>query len=401
MTETAAQSFAYQAQTDDGQRMTGIVDAPDVQVATQRLNSLRLRVLEIQPAQAPKRPRSMRGEDFMAFNLQLAQLTKAGLPIERGLRLIAGDLRRGRLSRTVGQIASELESGTPLAQAFEKHRAQFPTLYGRLVEAGVRGGNLPGVLLSLGRHLETEQRLRSVLWRTFSYPAMVFCGLALIVGFLGYNVIPRFEQLYRDMRVQLPVVTEALLTISHALPYIAIIVIGIFLAAPIIWGLLRAAGKDRAVADALLLPLPLIGPVLRASLMARWLDAARIAVDAGLDLPAAAALAGDAAGSPALRRDSQALSDNLQAARPLTAAKTEILPATVPAAIEFASGHNDLPATLDALSDLYRRQADLRVDIVPTVLTPLLVILIAITVGFVLAGLFLPMVNYLNAISGH
>ena len=97
-----------------------------------------------------------------------------------GLRLIAADLRGGggALSRTVEQVAAELERGTPLPEAFEKYKGQFPSLYGRLVGAGVRAGNLPGVLFNLGRHLELVQRLREALWRSLAYPLAILVGLA-------------------------------------------------------------------------------------------------------------------------------------------------------------------------------------------------------------------------------
>src|SRR3954468_18223137 len=115
-TTDVAHSFAYQAQTPDGLRMSGTVDAPDVGEATRRLVELGLRVSEIAPAPRAARPRALRATDFAAFNQQLAHLAKAGLPLEHGLRLIAADLHSGRLSRTVELVAAELERGTPLEQ---------------------------------------------------------------------------------------------------------------------------------------------------------------------------------------------------------------------------------------------------------------------------------------------
>src|SRR5205809_718380 len=81
---------------------------------------LRLRVLQIEPVARAVRAKPLRGDDFIAFNQQLTHLTKAGLPVEHGLRLIAQDMRSGRLAETVRQVAQELERGTPLGEAFEK-----------------------------------------------------------------------------------------------------------------------------------------------------------------------------------------------------------------------------------------------------------------------------------------
>src|SRR5688572_20329653 len=211
-------SFAYQAQSDDGRRVTGTIDAFDAGTAILRLQALRLRVMQIeplkgslgappadQPAGAAARPRgrALQGDDFAAFNQQLAHLTAAGLPVEAGLRLIAQDMRSGRLAATVRLVADELERGTPLGEAFEKHRARFPALYGQLLEAGVKGGDLSGVLLNLGRHMEMVQRLRSLLWRTVSYPLTVLAALAVVMTFLGLYVIPQFELLFDEFGLKL------------------------------------------------------------------------------------------------------------------------------------------------------------------------------------------------------
>src|SRR5688500_20201212 len=98
MTTDSLNSFAYQAQTTDGLRMSGTVDARDVADATRRLVELGLRVFEIAPAPRPPKPRALGSADLVAFNEQLAHLTKAGLPLERGLRLHAADLGSGRFS---------------------------------------------------------------------------------------------------------------------------------------------------------------------------------------------------------------------------------------------------------------------------------------------------------------
>jgi type II secretory pathway component PulF len=88
----------------------------------------------------------------------------------------------------------------------------------------------------------------------------------------------------------------------------------------------------------------------------------------------------------------------LESGQPLTTPRTDnkLIPATVPAAIELASGHHDLPATLETLSEMYERQAESRLASLPAIITPLLVILVAGVTAFVIAGLLLPMVRALN-----
>jgi type II secretory pathway component PulF len=396
----APANFSYQAQTNDGQRFSGTMEAANAEEATRRLEAMRLRVLEIARAQPMPRARPLRGDDFAAFNQQLAQLTAAGMPVEQGLRLIATDLRKGRMARTIEQVAAEMERGTPLDQAFEKHAKQFPPLYGRLIRAGIKSNNLSGVLLNLGRHLEAIGRLRQTLWATIAYPLFVLITFGLLISFLALSVLPQFEHIYADFHIRLPVITRILIAFGHIAPVLLGILLVVAIGGPLMWGVLQAMGHGPAVVERLLVPLPLVGRVLRDNLLARWCDAARIAVDAGMDLPAAFSMAGEATRSGRLTRDGQALSAALAAGQPLTNAKTSLLPPSVPATLQFASGTNDLGTTLGSLAELYQRQADLRLAALPGILTPVLVIVLALLIGFVILGLLAPLIALIEGISG-
>src|SRR2546425_278061 len=94
-------AFAYRAQTSAGEPLSGTIDATNVDDANRRLAGLQLRVLELDPVTAAPRTKPLRGEDFLAFNTQLAHLTTAGLPVEQGLRLIAEDMRSRHMAQTV------------------------------------------------------------------------------------------------------------------------------------------------------------------------------------------------------------------------------------------------------------------------------------------------------------
>ena len=109
----------------------------------------------------PHGPKHYAAKIFAAFNQQLAQLTGAGLPVEQGLRMIAAEMRKSSMRRTLDLVAAELESGKTLPEAVAAYRDKFPPLYAQLIDAGIRAGNLSGILLNLGRHLTLVRRLQS------------------------------------------------------------------------------------------------------------------------------------------------------------------------------------------------------------------------------------------------
>ncbi len=401
MNQPEPQSFAYRAQTHQGAVISGSIEAADAQDAQRQLTALQLRVIRIDPGEgrAP-RARALGADDFMVFNHQLAQLTAAGLPVEAGLRLIAQDVRSPRLRRTIDDVAADMESGMSLADAFDKHRSRFPAMYSDLVDAGVRSGRLPGVLLNLGRHIELVQRLQATLWRALAYPAMIVIAILLVLAFVSLYVMPQFESIFDDFDTDLPQLTRLMLQLTDVLPAVIgaiLIAIGLM---PLISLLLRQSRTGRALLEPMLLAIPLIGPVLRRNLTARWCDALRLGVEAGLDMPHALHLAADAIASPAMQLDSTALANCIRDGGNITGTqRLLILPATVPAVIDQSSNTGDLAGTLTSLSEMYQQEAEWRMAGLGAIIAPLVILFLGATVGTMVIALFLPLAKLVTELT--
>ncbi|XAM00065.1 type II secretion system F family protein [Phycisphaeraceae bacterium D3-23] len=378
--------------------VSGAIDADNADAAQSSLAAMGLRVVSLEPSAGGGRSCAVRGSDFVAFNQQLAHLTEAGLPMEQGLSLIAQDLKRGRLKNTIEQVADELRSGKDLAAAFAAHKGAFPPLYGAILEAGVKTGNLPSVLMGLGQHLELLQRLRSAVWRAAAYPLVVLVGVLTMLGILGAVLVPQFKEIFDDFDTTLPLITEVIFALADAMPYLVggLLVLAVLLAVGA--SALRTAGKGQALLDAILW-LPLIGPAIRKNLLSRWCDALRLALHAGLDLPASLRLAAGTVGSRPLTRDTDTLIATLEAGQPIHLADNiGFIPPAVPAAIELAAHADDLPGMLHNLAAMYHQQAEARVAALQMVLGPLMLILVAAIIGITIWALFMPLVKLMQAV---
>ena len=395
-------TFAYEAQTEFGQPLTGTIEAATAEEARKKLALLRLRVSDVRAAEAAVRPKRQLGrDDFLAFNQQLAHLSAAGLPVEQGLRLIAEDVRSGRLASVAREVAADLERGQSLAQAFERHRSRFPDLYGELIDAGVKTGNLPGMLLNLGRHVELVARLRYALWRVAAYPLSVLGGMVVVALFLSVFVLPQLRDVYRDFRTNLPALTEGMLVFGAYLPLILVVGLVVVIVVIGLWQLARLTGVRPALIDTLVLPLPVIGSILRKNLLARWCDVVKLGVDAGLDLPAALKLAGKAIGSPEVKRETQGLIETLEGGRPMREARAGwIIPSAVTAAIDLSPRGDSLSTTLGTMAQMYAMQSEHRLRTLPAILTPFLLAFVATTLGLSIVAVFLPLVKLIQSVSG-
>jgi|GEM_PF-597053 len=379
-------------------QISGAIDASSPDSAQQTLEALRLRVLSLEPDAKLGPVRAIRGSDFLAFNQQLAYMTQAGLPMEEGLRLIAQDLNRGRLSATVQRVADELKAGKSLSEAFSSHRGAFPPLYSAVLEAGVRTGNLPGVLMGLGRHLELMQRLRAAVWRSIAYPLVVFFGVLLMLGVLGFVLVPQFREIYEDFDIRLPLLTEFVLASATYMPAIMIGIVAFIAACLVLTATLRMYGREQALIDKLLW-IPLLGSAISRNMLSRWCDALSLGLNAGLDLPGALDVAAGVLRSGPLNRDTLAMVNAIEQGRAIRGnVRLRFVPEAVPAAVELASHANDLPGMLKSLSELYQQQAEARVAALGMVLGPMMLILIAGVIGVVVTAMFLPMLNVMNSL---
>lgn len=414
----ASQTFRYEAISAEGRVVTGQIDASDEPSAREELRRLSLSPRRFEPVAAP-RVAPLGATDFAAFNEQLAHLARAGLPVEHGLRLVAQDLSRGRLKSAVDAVSADVAAGVELPAAIDRHRRAFPPLYANVVDAGIRAGNLPAVLFNVGRHLELTQRLRTTLTRALAYPVALLLSLVLVSAFLSAHVLPVMSAFFMKPngalqssydiawqfgrpgpRPTIPWVTLAMLQFGRIAPWIALAAIVAVLGGLVLWPLLRGTRLGARVRDDVLVRLPLVGPAVRFDLVGRWCDAARIGVEAGLDLPAAVALANGAIGSRRLARDGGRIVDALSAGNGVAAAGPfGLLPPTVPATLDLAARSRELPRALATLSDLYARQAEARARAIPLVLTPILLILIAAVIAVMLASIFVPLVRMLSSLT--
>lgn len=393
-------TFAYDAQTDQGEPLSGTIQATDGDEARTKIEAMGLRLLDLAPAQtAVRKPRAIRGDDLIVFNQHLAQLTKAGMPIEQGLRLIAQDTRQGRLRNSINSVAEELERGTPLAQAFEAHRGQFPPLYGRLVDAGVRSNNLPAMLVNLGRHYELIHRLRAQLWQAVTYPAMVLFFLMLLTLLFGIVVAPQFDLFLKETEIPIPPFTRMLMWLGFKSPMIVVVIGALLASCFIFWFIARMAHFDQWFIQTFIVPLPMIGKLLKYSAVSRWCDALYLGVQAGLPLPEAVELAGDAVDWKSLRRDGRVLVENITQGNAVIVRGQEnrpVLPLSVRTAISFAHDRQNLPDALHSLSTMYQQLAEMRLAALLAMCLPLSMLLVGGLIFFVILGLFMPLLKFIS-----
>ena len=146
--------------------------------------------------------------DLVVFSRQLATLINAGMPMVRALNVLSEQTENLKLKDVVVALRKDVEAGSALSEALEKHPEVFSRLYVEMVKAGEIGGILDGVLLRVADQLERDQDLRRKVRSAMTYPVVVLVLVLGIMSAMLLFIVPQFESIYADLGSKLPMPTQ-------------------------------------------------------------------------------------------------------------------------------------------------------------------------------------------------
>ncbi|MEN8128238.1 MAG: type II secretion system F family protein [Planctomycetota bacterium] len=395
--------FEYRSVTAAGRLMTGTIEATDIEQAKASLGDLNLQVTELEKTKESAVPSSIGRNEFILFNEQLASLTKAGIPLEQGLRELAHDADSSKMRSLINDVANDLEQGTPIDKAVEKHQKNFPPLYGMILKSGVETGRLSEMLTNLNRHLQVEVRTKRIIIESLTYPAVVLILTALIITFLFVTVIPTFSEVLYDIsggRAGLPALTYFILSISrHVWDFW--LVFGIVVAVvAFLWKSLSFTIMGRRTRERFFRSLPLVGRVFKNGLLARFSECMSVLVNAGCTLDDAVELSGQSSSSELLKQDCGTLAAQLKQGSNFLEAGMgcKTIPRLFLYSVQLGAQRNELKENLNSLGRMYAAKTFSLQSQMQALLMPLLIILLGGTVGTIIMAMFLPMVKMIQVL---
>ncbi len=396
-------TFEYNAVTSAGRLMKGTIEAGTPAEASEGLTQMQLTVHSIEKAKPKKLKTAVGRNEFMLFNQQLASITGAGIPLEKGLRELAGDVSSKSMRRLIDDIAGELEGGVSIEDAFEKRQKRFTPLYGRILKAGVETGRLSEMLTSLNRHLELATRTRRIIFEAFGYPAVILVMSAIIITGIFMFIIPQFGPILTEMTegAELPGLTRLFLSMArNVLPFWT--AVGFTIAAIIfLFAMFSSFSAGRRLRESLFMMIPVIGRVYHSSLLSRMAEAMAMMVSAGCDMPACLRLAAGSTGSEKLILESEVLAGQIeQGANILEAGQfCRVIPRLFLYSIQLGTQRNELQDNLYSLGQMYSEQARYGQARLQAILLPTALIGVGGIVMLCVLAMFLPMIQIITTMS--
>mgnify|MGYP006078573123 CR=1 FL=1 len=369
-------------------------DIPSRKTKTKRSRKSRDGFLGFTPAMAKTKT---------LFTRQLATLLRAGMPILRGLEVLARQQPEGKFKRAIEDVGETIRTGGCLSDGLSRFPKFFEPLYLNMVKAGEAAGALDVVLERLAEFLEKSQKIRSKVKSAMMYPLIIMAVAAGVVGALVVFVIPRFESIFANMLKgqSLPALTQFVLGVSRFVQEQLGLSIAIVVAGVIGLKFLIGTKVGQRWWHRVLLLLPLLGDLVLKAAVARFSRTLGTLLSSGVQILEALHITRDTAGNVHVAEAIDSVRLRVKAgdgvAGPLD--ETGVFPAMVASMIEVGEETGKLPDMLHRVADTYEEEVDKAVAALTSILEPLMIVLMSVVVGTIVIALFLPLVRIIQNLS--
>lgn len=395
--------FSYIALDSNTRVVKGIVDMADKSVVLSALNKQGLRPISVKETNTAKHASSslfgpsnkIKADDLVMFTRQLSAMVGAGVPLLRALSSLEQRSESQGLRKVLGGIIKDVEAGSPIADALEKHPKTFSDVYVNMVRAGETAGILDDVLKRLAMQQEKNASMRKKIKSAMTYPT-VLLGITVLAFFgLMIFVIPSIGNIIKDMGgedAQLPALTQAMLTISSVIVNFWFIVLP--LVAGGIYALLRflKTPKGKKLFHRFVLKVPGVGKIIQKVAVARFTRTFSALIGAGVSVLEALAVTSRAVGNVIYEEAIRSAVDEVTNGKQLSDIidSNPLFPAIVSQMLAVGEETGQTDVVLVKVADFYEEEVDAAIDGISSIIEPMMIVVMGGMVGLIAASVMMP-----------
>jgi type IV pilus assembly protein PilC len=386
----------------EGKTRQGSVQKGEITASNKEEVLALLRRQNIQPINVAAKPKELKlrfgapkvkDKDVVIFTRQLATMIDAGLPLVQCLDILGSQTENKTLAKTVNQVRSDVESGATFADALKKHPKIFDNLYCNMVAAGEAGGILDTILARLAAFMEKFAKIKGQIKSAMIYPSVILFVAVAVVTLLMVVVVPMLAGIFTEAGMQLPIPTRIVMAISNFLKswgglILLCVIIGFFV------GLIqfRRTEKGLRMTDSIALKIPVAGSLIQRVAVAKFTRTLGTLLTSGVPILEGLLIVSRTAGNKvveeAILATRQSVSEGKTLADPL--GKAKVFPTMVVSMIAVGEATGALDNMLNKIADFYDDEVDAAVAALTSLLEPMLMIFLGITVGFVIVAMYMP-----------
>lgn len=397
-------NFSYTAKTPEGQTVKGILAAENQAAALRTLDDRALFPVAVTEGAEAGGTAILGGRRRVklryqaVFYTQLADLLRAGVPLLRGLDVLARQNERSGLGPIVKALAEDVAGGEPLADAMRKHPHVFKELHVSMVAAGERGGFLEDVLHRIGGFIERQDELRNKLLGSMIYPCILMAGGLGVVAFMMTYIVPKIRPII-ERSGKMPPLTKVLFGMSDSFgAYWPVALVGLGLVVGTIFAYARTPNGRRAL-DRFVLGTPFFGTVFTMVSVCRFCRILGTMLHNGVPILQALRISRDSAGNVVLAEAIDQAAASVQEGETLAGPLGEsgLFPPDVLDMVAVAEESNNLENVLVQIADTNEARTARQIDLGVRLVEPILLVFIASVVLFIALALLVPILTSSSA----
>lgn len=405
----ATLTYEYKVRDKAGALKTGTLTADSpAQVAT-KLKSMGYAPLSITKANAGMNKEikipgfgkpKVKLKDLAIFSRQFATMINSGLSLLRALNILVEQTENSELTRVLGEVRNDIETGNSLSAGMAKHPDAFPPLMVNMCKAGEVGGFLDQVLLQIATNYEAEVKLKGKIKSAMTYPVVVLCiAILAVIGMLLF-IVPVFAGLFKTLGGTLPMPTRILVMLSSGLKVGIIPFIVCVIVAKTLWAKYKRTERVRNFVDPLKLKLPVFGPLIQKIALTRFTRNLGTMMHSGVPILQSLDIVAETTGNVVLERATRAVQESVRSGESLAGPLKEhpVFPPMVVQMMAVGEETGALDTMLHKIAEFYDQEVESTTDSLTALIEPLMIAFLGGIVGSMIVALYMPIFKIFDLI---
>lgn len=397
-------TYVYTARNSvSGEKVKAEIQAETEQSAAKLLLKQNLAPISIEPKDESKPWSGLFGQriktrDRILFSRQLSTLINAGLPLTQSLRTVREQINSSGLLSIINEVIAAVEGGSTLADAMGEHPDVFNHIYISLIAAGEASGSLDKSLERIADQQEKDAALTSKIRSALVYPAIVLLVILGVLIFMLTTVLPQIKQLYADLNQSLPLLTNALVSISDLILNFWWLAILLAIGAGIGGRAYFKTANGHRLLDRVKLRVPLFGTIFRKVYMARFCRTGSVLLASGLPMLEMLRIVKSGINNHYVEAAVDRAASKVKGGKALSASlepEDQFL-VLVPQMIKIGEQSGQIDDMMGKTAQFYEDEVDTAVKNLSTTIEPILMVALGVTVGLIVAAILLPVYGLIN-----
>lgn len=402
-------SFKYKARNNLGKIVEGTIEVESEAAVAGALRQKRLELVSSSSAGGlaglwsvlNKKGGKVTTKDIVVFSRQFSTMVNAGLPILQGLTIVAEQAENPDFRKVMTKVRDDISNGVPLSEAMAKFPKVFNTLYVNMVKAGEQGGILDVIFERLSEYMEKAEGVSRKVKSAMMYPVVVMSVAVLVVIFLMVKVVPTFRDVFASFGAKLPAPTQFLIDVSQFMSSKKAVLLVVFGVA--FWIALTMYRKTKAGAfnwDKMILNIPVFGVLARKASVAKFARTLGTLIKSGVPIMDALETVAKTSGNLVIEKAVFNARDSVREGKTLTQPlkESKVFPPMVTQMINVGEETGALDTMLNKIADFYEDEVDAAVEGLTSIIEPILIVFLGVTIGFIVVAMFMPMFEIGNVV---